>query len=82
MPRRKSPRVKKSPVALAIGIVLRQHREKAQMTQERFAELVDLSKNYIGNLERGEYEISIRILDQIARPLKIRASDIMREAGY
>lgn len=82
MPRRKPPRVKKSPVALAIGIVLRRHREKAQMTQERFAELVDLSKNYVGNVERGEYEISIRILDRIARPLKIRASDIVRDAGY
>ena len=52
------------------------------MTQERFAELVDLSKNYVGNVERGEYEISIRILDRIARPLKIRASDIVRDAGY
>ena len=82
MPRRKSPRAKKSTIAVAIGIVLRQHRENAQLTQERFAELVDLSKNYIGNLERGEYEISIRMLNQIARSLKLRASDIVREAGY
>ena len=52
------------------------------MTQERFAEFVDLSKNYVGNVERGDYEISIRTLDQIARRLKIRASEIVREAGF
>lgn len=62
--------------------MLRRHREKAHLTQERFAELVDLSKNYVGNLERGEYEISISKLQQIAQALKLKASDIVREAGY
>ena len=81
MPRR-SPKSTKNPVARAIGQVLRRHREKAHLTKERFAELVDLSKNYVGNFERGEYEISIGKLQQIARALKLKASDLVREAGY
>ncbi|MES2571186.1 MAG: helix-turn-helix transcriptional regulator [Verrucomicrobiota bacterium] len=65
-----------------MGRVLREQRENAQLTQERFAELVDLSKNYIGNIERGEYEISITKLHQIAEALKHKASDLIRQAGY
>jgi transcriptional regulator with XRE-family HTH domain len=81
MPRRPASS-KKSPVALAIGEVLRKKRDEADLTQEQFAELVDLSKNYIGNLERGEYEISVATIHQIAVALKLKASDLIRSAGY
>ena len=52
------------------------------MTQEAFAELVNLSKNYIGNIERGEYEVSIATLDRIGRVLGIPASVLLKSAGY
>ena len=82
MPRRRSPAVKKSPLAVAIGKVLYAQREKRGMTQEAFAELVNLSKNYIGNIERGEYEVSIATLDRIGRVLGIPASVLLKSAGY
>jgi transcriptional regulator with XRE-family HTH domain len=81
MPRR-IPRSKKSSVAVALGRVLREKRTAAGLSQERFAELVDLSKNYIGNLERGEYEISITVLDRVANALHLKASDLMKSAGF
>jgi transcriptional regulator with XRE-family HTH domain len=81
MPRR-SASSKKSPLGLALGAVLRQRRLDVGLTQEEFAELVDLSKNYIGNLERGEYEVSVSTLHQIAKALKMRASDLLNAAGY
>ena len=80
MPRRPASS-KKSPVAQAIGKVLRQKRAEAGLTQERFAELVDLSKNYVGNLERGEYEISVTTLHRIAKAVNMKASDLLRMAG-
>ena len=49
----------KSPVAVSIGKVIRKHRIKLDLSQEKFAELVGLSKNYIGDLERGEKEPTI-----------------------
>lgn len=81
MPRRPT-RNKKSPIASAVGEMLRHQRTEAGLTQEQFAELVDLSKNYIGNLERGEYEISVATLHQIATALKLKASDLVRASGY
>lgn len=78
----RSQRRKKSAVAVALGRVLRARREALDVTQERFAERVDLSKNYIGNIERGEYEIAISTLQKIAVVLKTKASELVREAGY
>ena len=68
--------------AVAIGKVLRAEREKLAVSQEQFAERVSLSKNYIGNIERGEYEVAISALDRIASALHAKASEIIREAGY
>jgi transcriptional regulator with XRE-family HTH domain len=84
MPGRRSNRSNsaKSPVAVAIGKVLREKREALEVSQEQFAERVSLSKNYIGNIERGEYEVAISTLDQIAKALEIKASEIIRDAGF
>ena len=75
-------RRRKSAVAVALGKVLRARREGLQITQERFAEKVDLSKNYIGSIERGEYEVAISTLQKIATVLGTKASELVREAGY
>ena len=67
---------------MALGKVLRARREALEITQERFAEKVDLSKNYIGNIERGEYEVAISTLQKIATVLGTNASELVRDAGY
>ena len=45
-------------------------------------ELVGLSKNYIGDLERGEKEPTISTLNKIALKLGRNASRIIKDAGY
>ena len=82
MPGRKSPSVRKSPLAVAIGKVLYAQRQERGLTQEDFAELVNLSKNYIGNIERGEYEVSLSTLSRIGKVLDIPASALIKLAGY
>ena len=82
MPRRKTTKAQKSALALALGKVLRREREKVGMSQESFSELVSLSKNYVGNIERGEYEVSLSILHRIAHALKRSASNLLEESGF
>ena len=82
MPGSRTQRRRKSAVAVALGKVLRARREELEITQERFAEKVDLSKNYIGNIERGEYEVAISTLQKIATVLGTNASELVRDAGY
>ena len=69
-------------MAAALEWVVREQRGREKLSQEQFAEFVDLSKNYIGNLERGEHEVSITTLHKIARALGKTASSLIREAGF
>ena len=70
------------PVAYAIGKVVRVHRRKQKLSQEQFAELSGFHRTQIGFLERGERTPSVETVIAAARALKLRASDLLREAGY
>ncbi|HLS53104.1 MAG TPA: helix-turn-helix transcriptional regulator [Tissierellaceae bacterium] len=54
-----------------IGQRIRIEREKLGITRERFAEIVNLSPFYIGQIERGERSMSLDTLDKISKALKI-----------
>lgn len=55
----------------AIGYRIREEREKLKLTRERFAEIVDFSPLYIGQLERGERQMSLTALVKISKYLHI-----------
>lgn len=65
-----------------LGQVIRATRLQLGYSQERLAELSDLSTNYVGSLERGEYDVTVTTLQRIAVALRCKASDIARASGY
>jgi transcriptional regulator with XRE-family HTH domain len=58
---------------------IRHYRKKAKMTQERLGELADLNPKYIGEVERMEKTISVDALARIAKALKIRIINLVRD---
>jgi len=52
------------------------------LSQERFAELADCHRNYIGKVERGEQNITVDMVSRFADGLKCKASELIREAGF
>jgi len=64
-----------------IGDAIRLHRSKANLTQEKLAELVDLNPKYIGEVERGEKIISIEALLRISKTVKIPIREFFRGIG-
>lgn len=75
------PRKRRSETAVQLGSAIRDARLAKRVTQEKLAELASLSKNYIGNLERGEYDVTVSTLRQVAAALDCRASDLIRGAN-
>jgi transcriptional regulator with XRE-family HTH domain len=69
-------------IARSLGRVVRQLREERSLSQEEFAVLTGHHRTYIGFLERGERSPNIETVDRIARALELKASDLLREAGY
>lgn len=51
------------------------------ISQERFGELCGLDRTYIGEVERGEVNLSTRHLVRIARALGVKLSALWSEAG-
>lgn len=63
----------------SLGRAIREYRKKAEMTQERLGELASLNPKYIGEVERTEKTISVDALVRVAKALKVRLRDLVRD---
>ena len=63
----------------AVAKVIKETREAKGLTQRKLAEFACLSEIYLSELERGEKSASINALTQLAGPLGIKPSEIMRQ---
>ena len=68
------------PHRKSLAQAIRQYRKKAKMTQERLGEMADLNPKYIGEVERMEKTISVDALARVAKALKVRLRDLVRNA--
>jgi len=59
------------------GEKMRLHRKQARLTQEQLAEKADLHHNFIGEVERGNMEISLTSMLKIAKALQIKVRDLI-----
>ena len=68
----------RSKASKILGETIRAERIKAGLSQEQLAEKADLARNYIGNIERAEYKVTVETLARIAKALKSSVSDLTR----
>lgn len=59
-----------------LGETVRARRKKARLSQEQLAEKSDLTRNYIGDIERAEKKITLETLAKIAKALKCRVREL------
>ena len=62
-----------------MGDKIRSYRKQAGFTQEQLAEKADLHHNFIGEVERGNMNISLDSLMRIAKALKVKAHSLIGE---
>jgi XRE family transcriptional regulator, regulator of sulfur utilization len=61
-----------------IGANIRQLRSKAGFSQEGLAELAGVNRTHMGQLERGECNVTIQTLKIIADALGVKVSDLIK----
>ena len=66
-------------VQRAFGKAVRKFRLSQGISQERLADLAGLHRTYLGDVERGERNISIANMARIATALGVALSRIIRE---
>src|SRR6184192_3565970 len=60
------------------GLAVRQAREQKGLSQDVLAELAGLHRTYIGSVERGERNLSLRNISAIAAALGTSGSGLLR----
>jgi transcriptional regulator with XRE-family HTH domain len=60
-----------------VGETIRTRRRRAHLSQEKLAEKTDLNRNYIGEIERAEKNITLETLEKIAKALGVRVCDLL-----
>lgn len=64
----------------AFGLAVRSLRHRAQLSQEQLADLVGVHRTYVGSVERGERNVSLRNIAAFAAALDCTASELLRIA--
>lgn len=64
-----------------LGAAIREARKTLALSQEEFAERCGLHRTYIGQIERGEKNISFVNILRVAKALSVLPSDLFRNSG-
>jgi transcriptional regulator with XRE-family HTH domain len=67
--------------AAALGEIIRQQRELAELSMRQFAQLAGISNPYLSQIERGLRAPSEQVLEGIAGALKVSADTLYQQAG-
>jgi transcriptional regulator with XRE-family HTH domain len=65
-------------LVLKLGERLRHIRKEQNLSQEQLGELAGLHTNYIGQVERGEKNVTIESLEKIAAGLNVSMEQLFR----
>jgi DNA-binding XRE family transcriptional regulator len=67
---------------IQFGGSIRQRRKALKVSQEAFAELCGLHRTYIGQVERGEKNISFNNILLIVHALKVKPSQLFAQSEF
>ena len=66
-------------LAHVLGTNVRRLREAADLSQEELAAEVGVDMRYLGGIERGQENPSLKVIDNIAKALKVHPSTLLME---
>ena len=62
----------------AVGRNLRRYRQERHLSQEAFAEVLGVHRTYMGAIERGERNLTLKSVERIAAKLAVEARWLLR----
>lgn len=60
-----------------LGNNIKKYREQKNLSQMQLSEIVNLSREYIADIERGHKRISLKKLFEISDALQVKCSDLI-----
>lgn len=66
-----------SELTVSFGLKVREQRKQKKLSQERLALLCNIDRSYMGRIERGEVNITLEKLYELAEALDLNAKDLL-----
>lgn len=61
------------------GLVLKQIRKEKGFSQESLANTADIDRTYVSDIEKGERNISLRIIEKLCNTLQVSLSEFFNQ---
>ena len=62
-----------------VGLHLRAYRKAQKLSQEDFADVLGYHRTYVGGLERGERNLTLKAVERIAQRLRLDPLELLRK---
>lgn len=62
-----------------VGLKIKKFRKLKGLSQEKLANLADIDRTYLPTIEKGERNVSIEILERLAKALEINIKEFFDE---
>lgn len=66
-----------SELTIQFGQLVRKYRKERNMSQEQLALLCNMDRSYLGRIERGEVNLTLEKIYELARILRISPSELL-----
>lgn len=67
---------KRDPLLVKLGQSLKRHREAAALSQEKLAELAEIDRTYVSDIERGNRNPGIKNIARLAKALGTKTAEL------
>lgn len=68
---------KRLRIETRFGLHVRMYRRRRQLTQAELAYLCDVHQNYISDIESGKRNVTLRVVETLAKALGVQAKDLV-----
>lgn len=65
----------------AVGSNIRAHRERRGLSQEAFADLLGVHRTYMGGVERGERNLTLKSVERLASRMGVDPLQLLAPEG-
>lgn len=76
-----NPKRKRDPLAVQLGRAIQEHRRQVGLAQDEAAHNADVYRSYMGFIEQGRVNITVRKLKQVCGGLGIKPSELLARIG-
>ncbi len=66
-----------SELTIQFGQLVRKYRKERNMSQEQLALLCNMDRSYLGRIERGEVNLTLEKIYDLARNLKVLPTQLL-----